>query len=158
MYDPRKQTVVEGFPKVLILAISPKSVMPTKQDGCDAARQAFAAASTSPALLFLKKTGMDALKGADILRTAPEKYSSNIEYAFNPIAQQLKGVAQVLLAGFGTRVLYTQHGGFDTHANEVPIQEKLWGEVSAAIYDFYQDLDEHNATDNVVILVFSEFG
>ena len=69
---------------------------------------------------FLSRTGTDALKGADILRTAPEKYSSSVEYAANPIAERLKGVAQVMFADLGTRVYYTQHGSFDTHAGEVP--------------------------------------
>ena len=36
---------------------------------------------------FLGSTGMDVLKGADILRSAPEKYSSSVEYAANPIAR-----------------------------------------------------------------------
>jgi hypothetical protein len=46
---------------------------------------------------FLGQTGSDALKGADILRTAPAVYSSSIEYAANPIAQSLKSAAQVAL-------------------------------------------------------------
>ena len=39
---------------------------------------------------FLGQTGLDALKGADILRQAPEAYSSTVEYADNPIANALK--------------------------------------------------------------------
>ena len=50
---------------------------------------------------FLGQTGADALKGADILRTAPEKYASGVEYAANPIAQSLKSVAQTLFADLG---------------------------------------------------------
>ncbi len=107
---------------------------------------------------YLSKTGLDALKGADILRTAPQKYSSTVEYAANPIAQSLRGVAQVFLAGLGTRIFYTQHGSFDTHTNEVAIQERLWRDISGAVYDLYQDLKEHQASEDVVILMFSEFG
>ena len=33
---------------------------------------------------FIKQTGSDALKGADVLRTAPQQYSSSVEYADNP--------------------------------------------------------------------------
>ena len=67
---------------------------------------------------YLGQTGRDALKGADILRTAPEKYSSTVEYADNPIAQSLKNAAQVMCADLGTRIYYTQHGSFDTHGDE----------------------------------------
>ena len=107
---------------------------------------------------YLSQTGLDALKGADILRTAPDNYSSNVEYASSPIAQKMRDIAQVHLAGFGTRVFYTQHGSFDTHAGQNPAQTKLWQEVSSAVYDFYQDLKEHDAADNVVVFMFSEFG
>ena len=34
----------------------------------------------------------------------------------------------------------------------------MWQEVSSAVYDFYQDLKEHDAADNVVVFMFSEFG
>jgi len=111
-----------------------------------------------PVLDFLGQTGTDALKGADILRTAPQQYSSTIEYASNPISQSLRSVAQVLLADFGTRVFYTQHGSFDTHSGELISHAKLWDEVSSGIGDFYDDLKEHDREDEVIILVFSEFG
>ena len=107
---------------------------------------------------FLGQTGADALKGADILRTAPEKYSSGVEYAANPIAQSLKSVAQTLFADLGTRVFYTQHGSFDTHSGEIVSHAKLWDEVAGAIGDFYDDLREHGREDDVAMLVFSEFG
>ena len=111
-----------------------------------------------PVLDFLGQTGTDALKGADILRTAPQQYSSTIEYASNPISQSLRSVAQVLFADLGTRVFYTQHGSFDTHSGELISHAKLWDEVSSGIGDFYDDLKEHGREDEVIVLVFSEFG
>ena len=111
-----------------------------------------------PVLDFIGQTGMDALKGADILREAPRKYSSSIEYAANPIAQNMKSIAQVLLADFGTRVFYTQHGSFDTHSGELVSHAKLWDEVAGAVGDFYDDMKEHGSENDVVVLVFSEFG
>ena len=107
---------------------------------------------------FLGQTGRDALKGADILKTAPAKYTSGVEYAANPIAQSLKGVAQVMFADLGTRVFYTQHGSFDTHSGELDTHAKLWEEVSGAVGDFMDDLREHGRQDDAVILIFSEFG
>ena len=111
-----------------------------------------------PVLDFIGQTGMDALKGADILREAPRKYSSSIEYAANPIAQNMKSIAQVLLADFGTRVFYTQHGSFDTHSGELVSHAKLWDEVAGAVGDFYDDMKEHGAEKDVIVFVFSEFG
>jgi uncharacterized protein (DUF1501 family) len=114
---------------------------------------------TGPTNEYLSQTGLDALKGADILSTAPHKYSSTVEYNGDPFAQWLKNIAQVHLAEFGTRVLYTglNPGAFDTHANQATAFPKLWAEVSNAVNDFYQDLKEHQANEEVVILMFTEF-
>ena len=107
---------------------------------------------------YLSQTGLDALKGADILRTAPDKYSSTVEYSASPVARKLRDIAQVHLADFGTRIFYTQHASFDTHAGQLPIHAQLWKDVSEAVYDFYADLREHDAADNVILFMFTEFG
>jgi uncharacterized protein (DUF1501 family) len=107
---------------------------------------------------YMAQTGLGVLKGADVLKNVPAMYRSDIEYADNPIAKSLRDVARVHLANVGTRIFYTQHGGYDTHANEGPVHPRLIGEVSGAISDFFADLRAHDAADNVVMLVFTEFG
>ena len=116
------------------------------------------AVGTGPVMEYLSRTGQDVLTGADLIKVAPEKYESTVEYADNPIAKSLRDVARVHTADLGTRIFYTQHGGYDTHANEVPTHPKLIGDLSGAIHDFFDDLEEHDADDNVVMLVFTEFG
>ena len=116
------------------------------------------AIGTGPVMDYLGQTGLDALKGAEILNVAPEKYSSTVEYADSSIGKKLKGIAQVHLAGLGSRVFYADHGSFDTHADQLGLHHKLWSQVSQAIRDFFDDLEEHNAADNVVMFLFSEFG
>ncbi|MED5569647.1 MAG: DUF1501 domain-containing protein [Chloroflexota bacterium] len=109
---------------------------------------------------YLSQTGLDALRGADILSDAPKNYTSSVEYGGSPFAQWLKNIAQVHFSDYGTRILYTgvNPGTFDTHANENITLPKLWGDVSNAIGDFYQDLKEHDANEEVIILLFTEFG
>jgi uncharacterized protein (DUF1501 family) len=109
-------------------------------------------------LEHIGQTGIDAMTGADLLKAAPLGYQSNVEYAPDPLSQSLRGIAQVHLAGLGTRVFYTQIGGFDVHGNEVNMQSKLWDNVSRSVGDFFDDLKEHDAADEVVMLVFTEFG
>ena len=115
---------------------------------------------TGPVSDYLSQTGLDALKGADILKTAPERYSSTVEYGGDPFSQWVKNISQVHLAEFGTRILYTalDPGAFDTHANQATAFPKLWSQVSNAASDLYQDLKEHHANEEVVILMFTEFG
>ena len=67
-------------------------------------------------------------------------------------------MARVHTAGLGTRVFYTQHAGYDYHSHEPVMHPKLLTELTEAIADFLQDLRNHNASEEVTILVFTEFG
>jgi len=116
------------------------------------------AIGTGPVAEYIGQTGLDVLSGADMLAEVADQYSSNVEYAANPIAKSLRDVARIHLAGLGTRVFYTTHGGYDTHANELPAHPKLMNDVSGAISDFLDDLEEHGAADNVMVFAFTEFG
>jgi len=107
---------------------------------------------------YLSTTGRSVITGADMLAVAPRQYKSTVEYADNPIAKSLRDVARVHTAGLGTRIFYTNHAGYDHHAQEVPGHAKLLTELTVAIEDFMQDLRDHDAADEVNILVFTEFG
>ncbi|HIM80757.1 MAG: hypothetical protein COA56_07325 [Dehalococcoidia bacterium] len=113
-----------------------------------------------PVLDYLAHTGLDALKGADILSAAPEMYSSTVEYGGDDVGQYMRNIVQTHLAGFGSRVFYTTapYNSFDTHAGQLANHTRLWSETSRAVADFYDDLEEHNAGEDVMLLVFTEFG
>ncbi len=111
-----------------------------------------------PVMDYLGQTGLDTLKGADILKEAPKMYSSNIEYPDTVLAKRLKGIAQIHMADFGTRVFYVDHGSFDSHSNQIGMHDKLWKDVSEGVECFFDDLAEHGVGDNVIMLMFTEFG
>ena len=115
---------------------------------------------SSYTLDYIRRTGTDALKGADILATAPDKYTSKVEYSATAIGQYMKNIAQTHLAEFGTRVLFTTspYNGFDTHANQASDHARLWTDVSNTVETFMEDLRDHQASDNVLLFMFSEFG
>ena len=113
---------------------------------------------SSAVMDYLGQTGLDTLEGADILKEAPRMYSSTVEYPDTTIAAKLKGISQIHQAGFGTRILYCDHGSFDSHSNQTGMHDKLWKDVSEAVECFFDDLREHDASDNVVMLLFTEFG
>jgi uncharacterized protein (DUF1501 family) len=178
--DPRKENVLtgvnfgRGLPRALAVSgvpVASVSILESygvlngitdemeRGEALDIFSRMYAPTVGSGAVLdYLVQTGNDVLQGADILKAAPGKYQSGIEYANNPIAKNLQGIAKVLTADLGTRIFYTQHGGYDTHANEGPTHPKLWTDLSQAVSDFYADLREHNAADNVVMFLFTEFG
>ena len=116
------------------------------------------ALGSGPVMDFLSQTGLDALRGADILNTVVPKYSSTVEYGSDSFGKAMKGAAQVLQADIGTRICYAQHGSFDAHTNGLNLQEGLLRDVSGGIYDFYTDMKEHDKSDDVLIFMFSEFG
>jgi uncharacterized protein (DUF1501 family) len=115
---------------------------------------------TGYAMNYIRNTGIDALKGADVLATAPGKYVSQVTYPNTAVGQYMKNIAQTHLANFGTRVLYTTspYNGFDTHASQAANHTKLWTDVSPSVKAFMDDLRNHQASENVLLFMFSEFG
>ena len=116
------------------------------------------AIGSGPVMDYLAQTGTDVIRGADRLKEAPARYLSEVEYASDSFAKSLRDVARVHLADLGTRIFYTSQGGYDTHSNQMPTHPKLVAELSAGIMDFFQDLRDHDASEEVVMLVFTEFG
>ncbi|MBI4306268.1 MAG: DUF1501 domain-containing protein, partial [Chloroflexi bacterium] len=53
---------------------------------------------------------------------------------------------------------YAQHGGYDVHGGQNVMQPRLLSQVSRAVNDFFDDLRGHDAAENVVMMIFSEFG
>ena len=106
----------------------------------------------------LGQTGIDALTGADMLKTAPPAYTSSVEYANDALSQSLKGIAQVHLSGIGTRIFYAQLGGFDVHGAQIQTQQTLLQNVSRSGGDFFDDLRENDGSQEVIMMIFSEFG
>ena len=159
--------VAPGIPVASVGNLATYGVLTTiekenqRTEALDIFSQMYSPATGRDAVLsYLSQTGMDALTGADILATAPAQYSSSVEYSGSSVGQYMRNIAQVHCAGLGSRVLYTTapYNSFDTHATELSAHSKLWSDVSQTISDFYDDLTEHNAGDNVMLLVFTEFG
>lgn len=113
---------------------------------------------TGPVMDFLGKTGIDAIAGADILNIAPATYQSNVEYAQSSIANKLKNIAQIHLANVGSRIFYCDIGSFDTHSDQLNTHQNLLSSVSIAVQNFFDDLNNHGQSENVVLFLFSEFG
>ena len=119
-----------------------------------------AAIGTGAVMDYIHQTGTNALAGADILSTAPDKYTSSVEYSSTAIGQYMKNIAQTHLADFGTRVLFTTspYNGFDTHAAEATAHAALWSDVSDTVENFFADLRDHGKAENTLLFMFSEFG
>ena len=83
----------------------------------------------------------------------------------NPLADQLKIVAQLIGGGLKTKVYLVTLDGFDTHGGQVeqsdPVKGKhseLLSQLSAGIAAFQDDIELMGKQDKVMGMTFSEFG
>ena len=116
------------------------------------------AMGSGPVMDYLAQTGEDVLRGSDQLKTVPANYHSDVEYGNSAIAGSLRDVARVHLADLGTRIFYTSQGGYDNHATQMPDHPKLLQDLSRAVMDFFQDIRDAGRSEEVIMLIFTEFG
>ncbi len=106
---------------------------------------------------FLRRSMLDAYATADRLKAAVVQ-AGGPAYPESALAQRLRLIAQLLKAGFGTRVFYVVQGGYDTHYSQLPIHEQLLGTLGGAVRAFLDDLAAARLAQRVAVLCFSEFG
>ena len=85
-------------------------------------------------------------------------YKSAVAYQKNAFAQDLKQIAELIIAGTDTKIYYANLGGFDTHVNQKNQQEIRLKRYSDAMKSFVKDLKDNNRLDDTLIMTFSEFG
>ena len=74
------------------------------------------------------------------------------------LAAQLDLVATLIEMGVPTRVYSVSLGGFDTHSDERATQQRLLGELDAALAGFQRRLASSDRGRQVVTMIYSEFG
>jgi uncharacterized protein (DUF1501 family) len=107
---------------------------------------------------LIRRGTLQALQGSDELQQVAATYATPVQYPNNGLAAQLKLVAQVIQGNLGTRLFSVSQGGFDTHANQKPTQDRILGQLGDSLDAFMQDLAHIGQQDNVVVMTFSEFG
>ncbi|HET9710403.1 MAG TPA: DUF1501 domain-containing protein [Pyrinomonadaceae bacterium] len=96
------------------------------------------------------------LKAANPAQYQPE---NGAQYPRTPFGDSLLQIAQLIKAGVGLEVAFTDLGGWDTHTNQGNSRGQLANLLqpfSSGIAALYQDLGQR--MDDVVILTMSEFG
>jgi uncharacterized protein (DUF1501 family) len=97
----------------------------------------------------------DAAFGAD---RATTNHGNRFGYPADRLGPKLKAIAQLLQSGNSAHIYTTGLDGFDTHANQAPVQALLLAHLSQALAAFHADLKASGKLDDVLVLVFSEFG
>ncbi len=78
--------------------------------------------------------------------------------ANSPLAAKLQTAAVVLGARLGTRIVTVHWGAFDTHAGQNVRHDRQLKELATCLSAFQADLSARGVEQDVVTLVYSEFG
>lgn len=120
---------------------------------------ALKASAPAPYGALLDTTLQEALSASHALQATDATYQSKATYpAQSPIASSLKLVAETIVSGQGVRVAHVTLGGFDNHAREKPVHDRLLNDLDQALSAFVQDLQGHGVGDRVLVMTWSEFG
>ncbi|HSD45819.1 MAG TPA: DUF1501 domain-containing protein, partial [Pyrinomonadaceae bacterium] len=110
----------------------------------------------------LSDTGRETFEAINYLKQAnPAQYKpeNGAEYPRNPFGNSLLQIAQLIKAGVGLEIAFTDVGGWDTHVNQGNARGQLANllqQFSSGLAALYQDLGTR--MDDVVIVTMSEFG
>jgi len=110
------------------------------------------------ALDFLERTALDAQMSSEKIRAVSSSVQNQAEYPQSQLANSLKLVARLIGGGLPTRVYYVSQGGYDTHTNQLPTQQRLLKELGDSVKAFTADLKAQGNLPRVLVMTFSEFG
>ena len=106
--------------------------------------------------------GKDAIASSDILQTVRSGYVAGGAYPSGSLGAGMLLIAQIINANVAARILYVTFGGFDNHADEDNAgpngHNGLLLTVSESIKAFFDDLDAHGKSHDVLLMTWSEFG
>jgi uncharacterized protein (DUF1501 family) len=106
----------------------------------------------------LSGVGQDAISSSNILQTVGTGYVPAGAYPDNSLGSGLQLIAEIINANVGARILYITYGGFDNHSGEDVDHDPLLTDVSDSIKAFFDDLDGHGKSHDVLLMTWSEFG
>ena len=107
---------------------------------------------------FLRDIARSAKEASAKVGEAWEKYNSSIDYGL--VNLDLPKIASLIEARMPTRLYYTsfRNNAFDTHVAQSNLHSRLLTYFSDAVYAFIKDMERIGRADDVMVLVFSEFG
>jgi uncharacterized protein (DUF1501 family) len=112
----------------------------------------------NPSRRFLLDTARSAKDASALVQEAWSKYHSPVDYGITGL--DLPKVVALIDAGMPTRLYYTSYrnNAFDTHVFQNDVHKRLLTYASDAVSAFITDLDRIGRADDVVVMIFSEFG
>lgn len=115
-------------------------------------------ADANPSRRFLRGIAQSALDASALVREACANYRTPIDYGLVPL--DLPKIAALIAADLPARLYYTsfRDNAFDTHVHQNNLHQRLLTYTADAIAAFMADMARIGRADDVIVLVFSEFG
>jgi uncharacterized protein (DUF1501 family) len=112
----------------------------------------------NPSRRFLLDTARSAKDASALVQEAWAKYRTPVDYGI--VGLDLPKVTALIDAGMPTRLYYTayRNNAFDTHVFQNDTHKRLLTYAADAVAAFLQDLERIKRADDVVVMIFSEFG
>lgn len=112
----------------------------------------------NPALNHLLKTQGVIDQGADTLRTRLQPLQAPKKFNKDRFAKQMALATQIIQSNLNIPVIKVRLNGFDTHANQKPIQARLLKMLAQAIASSEAALQSTGHWPSTTIMTYSEFG
>lgn len=155
---------------------TPVSVSPGNLGGAncsEGATECGAQLATAQALLTFD-TGLTLIQADDSITSNAYKYAQTLTAATqsvsalqtvfpsnNGLASQLKQIAQIIQVraalGVKRQIFFAGIGNFDTHSDQLNLQNALLAQISPALAAFYQATQELGVASNVTTFTMSDF-
>ncbi|HRC33329.1 MAG TPA: DUF1501 domain-containing protein [Bacteroidia bacterium] len=113
---------------------------------------------TDDNLGYLYKTLIESEQSANYVYSKVKTQKNIAEFDKEKFSQSMSLISRFILSGLSTKVYYTSIGSFDTHANQNNQQDRLLGQFAQGVKSFMDDIEQSSFKDDVLIMVFSEFG
>jgi uncharacterized protein (DUF1501 family) len=110
------------------------------------------------AIDYIQRTALDAQVSSDEVRNIASRVQNQAVYPASQLGNSLKLVAKLIGGGLPTRIYYVSQGGYDTHVNQVPTQQRLLKDLGDSTKSFVADLKAQGNMQRVLVMTFSEFG
>ena len=107
---------------------------------------------------YLLDIATSAKQASEKVRAACSAYKTPVDYGIASL--DLDKIAALIDANMSTRLYYTsfRHNAFDTHVQQPNLHQRLLTYFSDAVSGFFADMERIGKADDVVMLIFSEFG
>ena len=116
--------------------------------------------SENATLEFLSATAQNAAESSEFVREAAAAYQTPIDYGIGGLSGQLRQIAALIYADMPTRLYYVAYQGnsFDTHVHQADPHARLLAYSADALHGFMEDLRRIGRSNDVAMMVFTEFG